>query len=938
LSLSTRRQALLEADVRVADRDVQPTVAQLHQALFSAGLEESLLEAIEEIPGEAQGEKRAALRAEGIDALDGLYTDIAVTAASATEWAQEDPNDDDRIERAEAARQRLVEVTRQLGTGATPLGFRTSKEDVTDGAVALLQAAEVMPAVEVTLTAEFASQRPEQRREVLTFLEDLATGCEVTIVTTGTARRCIEEKHADQVPGHVTSACSPRRRRRAHAEAAAALGTLTRGGTATAILRALSDTPSGSLTYEDIRRELCLEAAEESLVRQTAKRLEERHGLAERIERPDGSVALSLLPAGEAVVEELETDAEIRRKASTSWTSSDQRDEPPKILLPCRVFPPAHDGGEETEAAETAGTAAETTADSPAGEITAGAAGPAAGAAGADRPDGEAAEATDDTGYAEGLVNVEYMPRDRHEAAAGAAADGEIAVVDAPIERGDDGRRPWWSYNADRDELVVGAEYFNPMQVWTALGRALASEGTLGEVLTEDRLEEDLSGLETDDRDLLRDARCIGWLPDDATVEDFLQELREARKELLDKTSAFHAEEYEDRNEKRSEITRYALGLAGTIVHLLDLLGVDVVREIRVPDYDRNYARDRNRDDLAKTVATGAAIQSRFGHFTAFRQLYEEREEKRSAAMNPRVEPGEAVGSLIGSVVLVGDGLPDLEEELAAHLDGPRDLHPDAPEFGVQIPIQEASRSATARVVQRILRTKNMRPSREAVDVLHGFSSDVYAVAAGLNRALEPEEHRRPIHLDEARRALAILDEDRILPEAAPSARSGVAALLESDRPLSQAELARRAGISTQSWRNHRETLADVGVIREVEEGWRVCLPFSSERHRDVEDVLPWFLTEEPEKGMKRSQRQPTDVLMELVFDLNAEAEGAVERFAYSGKWPPDPEDVDGTIEALGMGPIWELICAGCGDGSDIPPTEVTMGAEQHVQTRLPAA
>jgi len=240
----------------------------------------------------------------------------------------------------------------------------------------------------------------------------------------------------------------------------------------------------------------------------------------------------------------------------------------------------------------------------------------------------------------------------------------------------------------------------------------------------------------------------------------------------------------------------------------------------------------------------------------------------------PRVEPGEAVGSLIGSVVLVGDGLPDLEEELAAHLDGPRDLHPDAPEFGVQIPIQEASRSATARVVQRILRTKNMRPSREAVDVLHGFSSDVYAVAAGLNRALEPEEHRRPIHLDEARRALAILDEDRILPEAAPSARSGVAALLESDRPLSQAELARRAGISTQSWRNHRETLADVGVIREVEEGWRVCLPFSSERHRDVEDVLPWFLTEEPEKGMKRSQRQPTDVLMELVFDLNAEAEG----------------------------------------------------------------
>ncbi|MDG5762083.1 hypothetical protein QA600_22470, partial [Natronococcus sp. A-GB1] len=607
-----------------------------------------------------------------------------------------------------------------------------------------------------------------------------------------------------------------------------------------------------------------------------------------------------------------------------------------KILLPCRVFPTAQDGGEGTGPEETAGTAAETTADSPAEEITAGAAGPAAAA---DRPNGEAAEATDDTDYAEGLVNVEYMPRDRHEAAAGAAADGEIAVVDAPIERDDDGRRPWWSYDADQDQLVVGAEYYNPMQVWTALGRALGSEETLSEILTEERLGEDLDGLTTDDRNLLRDARCIGWLSDDATVEEFVQGLRKARKELLDKTSQYHAEEYDDKNEKRSEILRFALGLAGTIVHLLDLLGVDVVREIRVPDFDRNYSRDRNRRDLAKTVATGAAIQSRFGHFTAFRQLYEDREEKRSAAMNPRVKPGETVGSMIGSVVLVGDGLPELEEELAEHLKGPRDLHPDAPEFGVRIPIQEASRSATARAAERILRTKNLRPTRKAIDVLHGFTSDVYAVTAGLNRALEPEDQRRAIHLDEVRRALGVLDEDRILPEAKPSARSGVSALLRADRPISQAELARRAErCSAQSWSNHRQTLADVGVVEEVAEGWRVCLPFRSERHRDVEEVLPWFLTEEPERGLKRSQRHPTDVLMELVFDLEAEAKGAVERFAYSGKWPPDPTDVDGTIEALGVGPIWELICASSGPGLDVPPTEVTMGAEPHIQTALPTA
>lgn len=937
--LSLRRNSLLEPDAQVADQDVEVTVAQLHQALFSAGLEEVLLEAIEEIPGERKDEKRAILTENGIDALDGLYADVVVTAASETEQALKDPDDDQQTERAERARQRLVDVTRQLGTGATPLGYRTSREDITDGAVALLSSASITPEVEISLTGTFTARRPEQRREVLSFLEVLATGCDVAIVATGAARRCLKEKHADQIPaGHLTSDCNPRRQQRAHVDPDAVLGSLKRGGTARKTLRALSATPSGSLSYEGLREVLCLDDDDGSLVYQTAKRLEERHEVAERIERTDGSVALSLLPAGEAVVEELREDEKTRRKASTSWTSTGSADTPPKILLPCRVVPTAQDGGDRPEGSRTAAAAGDAAADGTAGEITAGAAGPAAGEAGGDRPAGEAAEATQETGYAEGWVDVEYMPRARHEAVAGAAAAGEIGVMDAPIERDDDGRRPWWSYDADRDQLVVGAEYYNPMQVWTTLARSLASEKTLEDVLTPERLGEDLAGLATNDRDLLRDARCIGWLPDDSTGEDVVQDLREAREELLSKTSAFRAEDYEERNEARSEILRFAHGLAGTVVHLLDLLGVDVVREIRVPEFSRNYSRERTRRDLAKTVATGAAIQSRYGHFTAFRQLFEEREEKRSGAMNPRVQPDEAVGSLIGSFVLAGDGLPDLEEELAAHLVGPRDLHPDAPSFGVRIPIQETSRSATARAAQRILRTKNMRPSREAVDLLHGFASDVYAVTEGLNRALEPEDERREVYLDEVRRALAVLDEDRILPEAAGAARSGVAALLDADRPISQAELARRAGISTQSWRNHREALADVGVVQEVEEGWRVCLPFGSERHRDIEAVLPWFLTEKPERGLKRSRRHPTDVLMELVFDLGAEAAGAVERFAYSGTWPPDPDDVDGTIEALGVGPIWELICAGSGDGSDIPPTEVTMGAEKYVQTALPTA
>lgn len=918
MTLSLRREPIRKADVQVADRDVSLTAPQLHRALLEAGLEDEFLEALREIPGDTHGEMKAVLRAEGIDALEGLFTDLVVRAAAATDWALEEPEDDERVERAEEARQELVTLARQLGTGQTSANLRSSREDLSGGAVALLRAAERTPVVEVTLTAAFTSRRPEQRRDVLEFLEQLAIGCDVAIVATGQARRCLEDAHRDQLPGHLTDGCNPGRGSSPLAVAQEALGSLEREGTATSILRALSGVPSGSLSYADLRRELRLESADDSLVPQTAKRLEERYGLAERIQRPDGETVLSLLSAGEAVVEELETDEEINRNASTSWTSTGPDDTPPKILPPCRVTPPAHDGGEET--AETADR------DSAAGDAV-------------ERPAGEAAAATQETPYAEGWVDVAYMGRPRHVAAAGAAASGEIGLVDSAVVRDEDGRRPYWSYDSARDELVVGAEYHNPMQMWTTLARSLASEQTLEEVLTADRLGENLEGLEASDRELLRDARCVGWLSDDVTGEGVVEELRSAREDLLDLTSELKAENYEDRNEHRGEILRLALGLAGTIVHLLDLLDVEVVREVQVPEYGRHFSREDRRADLARTIATGAAIQSRYGHFSAFRQLFETREEKRSAALNPRVRPDDAVGSLVGSFVLVGDGLGDLEDELAAHLEGPRELHEDAPEFGVRIPIGTASREATARAVQRLLSWKGMRPCREAVDVLHGFASDPYAVCEGLNRALAHESQSRGIHLDEVRRALSVLDEDRLLPEAAAAARKGVAALLEADRPISQAELARRAGISTQSWRNHREALVEAGIVQETSEGWRVCLPFSSERGRDVEAFLPWFLVENPEiNGMKRSTRHPTDVLMELVFQFDAEATGAVEEFAYSGKWPPEPEDVDGTIEALGVGPIWELICAGCGVGSDPAPLETVMGSDEYVQAALPTA
>ena len=909
MTLTLSRHAVLDADARVSDRDFA-SPSQLHQTLFSAGLERSLLDAVEEIPGESPDEMRAAIPDE-IDALDGFYLDLVVSAAAATRWVKESPDDERGIRNAEKARQDLVDATRALGNG-TPLGIRSSLDDIPGGAVAVLQVASLTPRVEISLTGRWASCRPQARRDILDLVIDLAMGCEVTLVATGIARRRIEEEHRDQVP-HLTSACNPRPHNGpsyGRTRAREAVASLTRGGTSTstAILRALAESPSGSRSYGDLRRDLRLEDADDSLIPQTARRLEGRHGLAERIERPDGTVVLSLLPAGLEVVERLREDDDIRQQSSTSWTETEPDDSPPKISLPCRVTPASQDGGEGDPANEAEDA----------------------------RPvQQEAAETTDSTDYQHGWVGVEFMGRSRHVAAGAASEPGSVTIIDAIIDRDDDGRRPWWSFDADRDELIVGAEYYNPMQLWVALSRSLASDNTLS--LLDERLDDDLRGLELTDRPLLRDARCLGWLSDDDSTEDFIDALRDGRETLLGMTSDFKSGLYDNRNQARSSILRAALGLAGTMVHLLDLLDIDVVREIRVPDFSRNYSRKKARQDLAKTIAIGAAIQSRYGHFAAFRHLFESREQKRERSIEPEIRP-DKTGDLIGSFVLVGDGLSGMQDEFASYLDGPAELHPDAPEFGVPIPLKIAGRQETARAVIRMLDIKNIRPSREAVDILHGFASDVFSVAQALNRALSDEDRTRPIHLDEVRRSLSVLDEDRLLPDLPRSARRGIAVLLDAERPISQAELARRADISAQSWRNHRDKLVELDIVAEVEEGWRICLPFRDERGESL-DILPWFMVE-TDRLPSRSRRWTDDVLVDLAFggfDFGDEPP-PVTRLLYSGVWPPDIEDVEAVIDELGVRPWWRLLSAVCDDrGLCTPPSNrITMGRIQTVQTALP--
>lgn len=858
------RSTIQHADVAVRDPETGP---RLHRSLFERGLDDALLEALRELPGERQGEFRAMLSKIGVDALDGVFATLAADARAALDWADDneigvDADGFDAIDwtqhdvepPSEAAPiATLIHTTRSLGHGSSPQQLPTSREDLAIATPPIFaRSLETTPTIVVEITGSWfdSDHGPtrQQRVDVLELLVALAQGCEVVIKPSGIAARHLWERHRDVLPAHVTARLNPRRDVPEHVasdelpetvreQVAEARAELSPDGSLAAALRALERSSSHLLTYHDLERELQIEGSHPRVL---AKRLEER-GLAERTERPDGRAALSMLPAGQRLVEIWrETVGEQSRLPVQPGDDRDNVDpneddedlagryDPPKNLLPCRVNPREHEEGGE---------------DRPA-------------------PDAEAADAAADSPdlvqqFQHGAVSCSWMDRSRHTAVSAAAESGAITLLDAEFskqtEEGGDGREPAWSFDRSNDVLVVGAEYHNPMQYWTAIARALSEPRTFSKVLNEDLVGAHLEHLDISDANLLRDGRCLGWLPDEATEDltELSSQLNEAYNDLLDLTLDLQQEQYDDRDAFRREILRYALGLAGTMSHLLDLAGVEVVREVRIPDFSDDFSKgghSQRRRDLCKTIAIGATIQSRYGNFAAYRQLLEDRPKKIRQAGDPRVDADDPIGKLDGSIVISGHGVEDLQDELRYWLQNPKEIRADAPEFAVHIPLRVGdSPLMTRRVAKQMGEHKNLDVDRKCWAALHGFVKSPYGAAEAMNN-LQTEAIRREMFLDEIRVAVGSLDDDQLLEDGNRSGQAGLIALLRADEPISQAELARRAGITSQSWRNNRDALISAGLVTETEDGWRLTLPFADERYEDTDVDISWIIDPETDR------------------------------------------------------------------------------------------
>lgn len=377
-------------------------------------------------------------------------------------------------------------------------------------------------------------------------------------------------------------------------------------------------------------------------------------------------------------------------------------------------------------------------------------------------------------------------------------------------------------YDESRDVVTVSVRAGEGLPYLVSLATTLAERWFLDQTLPNERIE----ALDEPPM-ILREGRNIGSLSDRAL--DNPDELRKALSkkgdDLESLTTEYKNATGDDKKALGSEVMRQSQGLAGSIVHLLDAAGIDVIREVRVPS-GRGLHKLEN---LSESIARSAIIQSKYGVFAPYRHIVQTDAGK--PLISPEVDATDPNGSLIGSFVIRGKDVHRLREPLETALSSPGEFLDNPPAFSVPVTVREADRREFATTATRMLKAKNLKPTREATSILHTLTGSPYDAARALNK-LRWEDNRRDVRPDEIRLALSALEAEQILPDHTPTVGKVVYELLQATEPLSQAELADRAGVSTQSIRNNRDTLEALGIVSIERGAWRLNLSFRTTEER----------------------------------------------------------------------------------------------------------
>lgn len=689
----------------------------------------------------------------------------------------------------------FFELLECLG-GKTTTDLPSTTDDMIR-AVRLFELSTVTPTVRVRLNESFRQSRRDQQETIIEYLVALSQGVDVVIVGTEIDRAYLRTEFGKVLPSNVTDSCNHPHDSAPVDELTTVVGTDT---LSTEILRTITDEFGGSIGYDELKavfsqydRSTLSRALNEDLL---------PNGLVDKYGKR-GSQRLDVLQHGYDYVDHIE-ELESRQK-----TLSESVTDTPQCYTNSRV--------------DTAGSRK-----------------------------GEGEQTTSRTRHRlPSYHTVDWLSQPETLAPIATTVDGGISLTNHPIGFRSDRAQGEVGFNHESGKLVVSVEYDNPMQYMVTVARTLLDSRVFDHALTEDRLSQ-LDEFVVSGSELLRGARCLGYLPDEIqTGCEYGDRLKDERDELLELTKQLDELDGDEERNLRGQITREAHGLAGTARHVFDLLDIEVVLEIRLPEFSRRryrYGKDRT-EMVAKTLSKHLSIASKYGHHVGHRLLYESRSDKRKQSFDPTVDATDPYGELLGSVSIVGDFgncIESFKETLERRVSNPDELHDDAPEIAIQTPIQDTdNRQTYAEVVRSMCRAKGLDATRESVSLFEAFARTPYDVAHAIGRGLQTESERRKIRIAEVRQSLASLPASRLLnDEATPGVRAMTKGLLVTQEPLTRSELADKASVSSETVRRHLGALLGSGIATETDGQVRLALSFNTDEERHT-DRRPAFMNDD---------------------------------------------------------------------------------------------
>lgn len=740
----------------------------------------------------------------------------------------------------EAARSQIDDWAK-LGRGGIGIDANGGGlEDVTE-VLRLLDVAGHSPRVKLSLPLAWSDAGQTRRSRWLSFVTSLSASLSITLSLSRLDMRQIVEQHNEEIPASTVS----------HARQTALTGVAPIESAATnaledlgdesphwRVLAVLSENAAESVAVADLSSHMYLADVSRSAVSKRVTRLVDLR-LVERI-TVDGQKHVQLLPAGAYALSEVRCGDTASQPDLNPSSGSDQTGS---------VNDPRNNNGITVDPQTRSG---ETPPHSSA----------------------EAASVTADAPPSRSTQQTDWMRADAHHAAVAATRDVDIAVCDDVLTASDHSADLGISKNGN--EIVVSFEASRTMaRTGARLALSLADNRLMIPILDDIDEDDDFAGLVESDPVVLRLARQIGWLSDrDESGAALANRLKAAREEILDLLSDLgHGDNFD--SGIAQELTRKAHGLAGTLTHLYEMAGYEVIRSIEIRDLKRNWKKP---ESLITWIANQQAICSRYGHYPLFRVQIDDREENREAMLGaPVVDVSDPKGSTVGKWVLRGSGTSMLQEDLANLWSRLESVDEDARnyrEFLIHVDVGPPGRNEIATALHRLAGMKNLEATRQTISVLHALTDSVFDAAEALYRLGGQDFGReREIYLQEIRVALTALSPAQIMPQVDNGSTGKIVhALLEHQGNISTAELANAADVSRKTISDKADLLRGIGLVEIIDRGpgrskqYRLLLPWE----RDDRDTKP-----EP---LEHNWFGEMDVVHDCVHEL-------VQRISSSHEW-----------------------------------------------------